>query len=84
MCICPVGLNGSSCESIVVENKVNAKLHYCFMYVRHKFVWIQIALLFCLIIVNNIYVMVLLQYLKLSWEMIKGLDLERYSICLNI
>lgn len=25
MCICPVGLNGSSCESIVVENKVNAK-----------------------------------------------------------
>lgn len=51
MCICPVGLNGSSCESIVVENKVNAKcvslnITLLLMYVRHKFVWIQIILFY--------------------------------------
>lgn len=71
MCICPVGLNGSSCESFVVENKVNAKcvslnITLLLMYVRHKFVWIQIALLFCFISVNNICVIVLLLYLKCS------------------
>lgn len=71
MCICPVGFNGSSCESIVVENKVNAKcvslnIKLLLMYVRNKFVWIRIALLFCFISVNNISVIVLLLYLKCS------------------
>lgn len=71
MCICPVGLNGSSCESVVVENKVNAKcvslnITLLLMYIRHKFVWIQIALLVCFISVNNICVIVLLLYLKCS------------------
>lgn len=71
MCICPVGLNGSSCESVVVENKVNAKsvslnITLLLMYVRHTFVWIQIALLVCFISVNNICVIVLLLYLKCS------------------
>lgn len=71
MCICPVGLNGSSCESIVVENKVNAKcvslnITLLLMYVRHKFVWIPIALLVRFISVNNICVIVLLLYLKCS------------------
>lgn len=71
MCICPVGLNGSSCESIVVENKVNAKcvslnITLLLMYVRHTFVWIQIALLVSFISVNNICVIVLLLYLKCS------------------
>lgn len=71
MCICPVGFNGSSCESIVVENKVNAKcvslnIKSLLMYVRNKFVWIRITLLFCFISVNNISVIVLLLYLKCS------------------
>lgn len=71
MCICPVGLNGSSCGSIVVENKVNAKcvslnITLLLMYVRHKFVWIPIALLVRFISVNNICVIVLLLYLKCS------------------
>lgn len=71
MCICPVGLNGSSCESVVVENKVNAKcvslnITLLLMYVRHKFVWIPIALLVRFISVNNICVIVLLLYLKCS------------------